>query len=235
MSGSFIQARRSCKRQFEHCRGGAGCRTTSGDHVQDHHDGTAGGDRSRFIRPVRIEPVGCDVNRRHWFNRYPRPTRCIHDQDYEFKKQFSELLSTYGVKSCSMTDNNPQANAVVERIHATIKNNTIRTLNIDDDDDRSACLPIIRFALRSAYHTMVKATPADIACGRSILFNISFKTDWVTQPKADLLELKLAPAKQNDKRVEHGYKTGESILLAHTGKYASAARYLQDRSQSGAS
>ena len=53
-----------------------------------------------------------------WFNRYPRPIRCIHDNGTEFTgEEFQELLRSYGVKAKTTTVKNPQANAIHERVH----------------------------------------------------------------------------------------------------------------------
>lgn len=56
-----------------------------------------------------------------WFNRYPRPVNCIHDNGTEFTgEEFQELLLSYGVKSKPTIVKNPQANTVHERAHFLI-------------------------------------------------------------------------------------------------------------------
>lgn len=53
-----------------------------------------------------------------WFNRYPRPVNCIHDNGTEFTgEEFQELLVSYGVKSKPTTVKNLQANTVHEQAH----------------------------------------------------------------------------------------------------------------------
>ncbi|OWY90382.1 Rapid-growth-like protein 25, partial [Phytophthora megakarya] len=44
-----------------------------------------------------------------WFNRYPRPERCIYDQGPEFRAEFQELLQSYGVEYAGNTAKKPQA------------------------------------------------------------------------------------------------------------------------------
>ena len=56
-----------------------------------------------------------------WFNRYPRPTYCIHDNGGEFiGSGFGEMLQSYGVLPKPTTVTNPQSNGVHERIHLVL-------------------------------------------------------------------------------------------------------------------
>ena len=52
-----------------------------------------------------------------WLSRYPRPKKLIMDNGNEFKKDFCPLLKAYGIKANRTTVKNPQANAVLERVH----------------------------------------------------------------------------------------------------------------------
>ena len=69
-----------------------------------------------------------------WFNRYPRPERCIYDQGSEFSTEFQELLCSYGVEYAGNTAKNPQANGVVERVHRSI-NDKLRSETVETDED----------------------------------------------------------------------------------------------------
>ena len=56
-----------------------------------------------------------------WLLRYPRPSKCIHDNGGEFLGwNFQELLTRAGIKSRPTTVKNLQSNAVCERMHKTI-------------------------------------------------------------------------------------------------------------------
>jgi transposase InsO family protein len=54
----------------------------------------------------------------------------IFDRGSEFKAEMTQILKTdYGIKLKAVTTRNPQANAIVERIHQTI-GNMIRTFEL---------------------------------------------------------------------------------------------------------
>lgn len=52
-----------------------------------------------------------------WFSRYPRCQRVVYDNGSEFKLYFQQLIESYGIKKKPTTIKNPQANAVLERVH----------------------------------------------------------------------------------------------------------------------
>ena len=58
---------------------------------------------------------------------------CGHDNGSEFMYQeFQELLSRYNIKSKSTTIKNPQAQALVERMHHTLANQ-LRVRVLEED------------------------------------------------------------------------------------------------------
>ena len=58
-----------------------------------------------------------------WLNRYPWPQKVILDRGTEFMAEFSKMIQDdYGIKKKPITKRNPQANAIVERVHQTIGN-----------------------------------------------------------------------------------------------------------------
>ena len=57
----------------------------------------------------------------YWFNRYPRPLYCLHDNGGEFIGEgFEEMLKSYGVQSQPTTVKNPQSNGAHERMHLVL-------------------------------------------------------------------------------------------------------------------
>eukprot|EP00957_Ditylum_brightwellii_P140576 10709900-Ditylum_brightwellii.AAC.1 len=53
-----------------------------------------------------------------WLSRYIRPGKCVHDNDGEFIGwKFQNMLQRVGVDNAPTTSQNPQANAVCERMH----------------------------------------------------------------------------------------------------------------------
>ncbi len=65
-----------------------------------------------------------------WFSRYPCCCYMIYNNESEFKLHFRDLCKTYGVKRKPTSIKNPQANAILEHIHAVFTN-MLRTAKLD--------------------------------------------------------------------------------------------------------
>ncbi len=65
------------------------------------------------------ECIACLVNKT-WLCRYPRCRYLIYDNGSEFKLHFEHLCDSYGIKRKQTTVKNPQANAVLERVHQVL-------------------------------------------------------------------------------------------------------------------
>ena len=64
-----------------------------------------------------------DTAERTWFTRYPYPNKVVLDRGKEFMAEFSQMIKNdYGIKPRPITTRNPQANAIIERVHQTIGN-----------------------------------------------------------------------------------------------------------------
>eukprot|EP00957_Ditylum_brightwellii_P030377 2300910-Ditylum_brightwellii.AAC.1 len=93
-----------------------------------------------------------------WLSRYPRSKYVIYDNGSEFKLHFESLCDDYGIKRKPTTIKNPQANAILERIHGVL-GNMIRTANLDksetvDPDMVDDVLTDAAWAVRSTHHTI---------------------------------------------------------------------------------
>ena len=70
-----------------------------------------------------------------WLTRYPWPKKITYDKGSEFKAEFEAMVvEEYGIKKRGITPRNPQANAILERIHQVI-GNMIKTFKIYDRED----------------------------------------------------------------------------------------------------
>jgi hypothetical protein len=98
-----------------------------------------------------------------WFSRYPCCQFSIADNGSEFKLHVRALCGTYGIKRMPTSVKNPQANAILERIHAVITN-MLRTAELDKAElvtasDIDVFLSDAAWAICSTYHTILKALP----------------------------------------------------------------------------
>ena len=117
-----------------------------------------------------------------WLSRYPRAKNIIYDNGSEFKLHSKSLCDSYGLKRKPTSIKNPQANAVLERIHAVVTN-MMRTSGLDSCDAITPqiiddFLLNVAWAIRSTYHTVLKTTPGAAVFGRDMLFDIPFLVDW---------------------------------------------------------
>jgi RNase H-like domain found in reverse transcriptase/Reverse transcriptase (RNA-dependent DNA polymerase)/Integrase zinc binding domain len=153
-----------------------------------------------------------------WLNRYPWPVQLIFDKGTEFMAEFAEMVQNdYGIKRKGTTVRNPQANAILERIHQTL-GNIIRTFDIynneglDPEDPWSGILGAAMFAIRATFHTTLQATPAQLVFGRDAILNSKFEADWnfIKANKQRLIHIN--NQKENKSRISHQYNINDEIL-----------------------
>ena len=79
-----------------------------------------------WVKIIKINQKSADkiihVVDQAWLSRYPWQTKVISDRGGEFMKEFEESLEEYGIEKKTITTRNPQANAILERVHQTIGN-----------------------------------------------------------------------------------------------------------------
>ena len=90
-----------------------------------------------------------------WLNRYPRPGIITFDSGSEFKAEFKKIMrEEFNLRVKAISVRNPQANAVIERIHQTL-GSKIKAFQVyarddmDEDDPWTGILSAVMFALRS--------------------------------------------------------------------------------------
>ncbi|TYZ69302.1 hypothetical protein PybrP1_003930 [[Pythium] brassicae (nom. inval.)] len=163
---------------------------------------------------------------------FPKPFQCTEAQkNYPANKH--ELLSINVVAdalSWLLYNDGADVKAYVQKcreckLHkdsngSEFKKDKVRALALEDDDNWNAALSNISYAPRSGHHTMLMASPGELAFGRNVLFEVAFEANWTEQHKAKLVQLKLASAKENDERVDHEYKPDDKMVLSYTGTRA---------------
>ena len=160
-----------------------------------------------------------NIVEQEWFARYPWPTQITFDRGTEFIGQdFQKMIKEdYGVKAKPITVRNPQANAIVERVHQVI-GNIIRTFElennyIDEANPWKAILSATAFAIRSTYHTTLQSTPGQLVFGRDMILNVKHEANWefIRTRKQQIINKNNKA--ENAKRVAHVYKQGDKVLL----------------------
>ena len=176
--------------------------------------------------------VGSLVNK-IWFSRYPRCQVIIYDNGSEFKLNFETLCDSYGLKRKPTSIKNPQANAILERMHQVIMT-MLRTTELDmantvAPSDIADFLTDAAWAVRSTYHTVLKASPGAAIFGRDMLFDIPFLADWNKIGDHRQRQTDRNTERENKSRVDWDYKIGDRVLLRKEGILRKAeSKYHKD-------
>ena len=135
----------------------------------------------------------------------------------EFKKMIKE---DYGITQKLISTRNPQANAILERVHQTIGNmfrtRQIHKIELDEDEPWSGTLAAIAFSVRATVHTTLQHSPMHLVFGRDPFLNIRHEVDWRLVNKRRQDRIKKNNVKENKKRIEHEYSIGDKILIKNS-------------------
>ena len=160
-----------------------------------------------------------NIAEQEWFSRYPWPTQVTFDRGSEFiGKDFQKMIKQdYGVKAKPITVRNPQANAIVERVHQVI-GNIIRTFELeenylDEEDPWKGILSATAFAVRSTFHTTLQNSPGQLVFGRDMILNIKHTANWEYIKKRKQKLIDKNNQRENSKRTQYEYKVGDLVLL----------------------
>ena len=165
--------------------------------------------------------VVANIVEQTWLTRYPWPQEVIFDRGTEFMAEFTNMLvNDYGITKKPITKRNPQANAILERVHQTI-GHMIRTFpvqELDQIDPWKGILSAVAFAVRSTIHRTTQATPMQLVFGRDAILNIQFRANWKKIKDRKQKIINLNNAKENSKRIPHQYKVGDKVLIKQDQK-----------------
>ena len=98
----------------------------------------------------------------------------------------------------------------------------LRTAKIDmadsvDASDIDTFLTNASWAIRSTYHTVLKASPGAAIFGRDMLFDIPYIADWNKIGDYRQRQTDLNTTRENQQRVDYDYKVGDKVLIRKDG------------------
>jgi hypothetical protein len=73
------------------------------------------------------------------------------------------------------------------------------------------------WAIRSTYHTVLKASPGAAIFGRDMLFDIPFVADWHKIGDYWQCQTDRSNIRENNKHVDYDYKVGDKVLIRKDG------------------
>ena len=110
----------------------------------------------------------------------------------------------------------------------------LRTAEIDmansvAPSDIATFLTNAAWAIRSTYHTVLKASPGAAIFGRDMLFDIPFLADWNKIGDFRQHQTDRNTERENKTRVDYDYKSGDKVLIRKDGILRkSESRYDSD-------
>jgi hypothetical protein len=172
------------------------------------------------IREIKTKTadVIAGVLEQAWLTRYPWPSKLIFDRGNEFKAEVNKMITNdYGIKAKPITTRNPQANAILERVHQTI-GNMIRTFQVydndslDDNDPWSGILAAVSAAVRSTYSTTTQATPMQLVFGCDAIMNLKFVADWTYIRNRKQRIIRQNNISENAKRTQYEFNVADKVM-----------------------
>ena len=183
---------------------------------------------TRWIEIVRVHSKDSEnvalLFDRWWINRYPRPSKVIHDSGTEFSSEFRELLESTGIEDVTTTVKNPRANAILERVHDVIgnmlrtydfENQVIDNWGADKQDPLDGFLQAVAFAIRATYQTSIGTSPAALAFGRDMFFPTKYVANWKLMKQMRRKQMENGRDRENRKRIPHKYRVNDLVLIRH--------------------
>jgi hypothetical protein len=112
-------------------------------------------------------------------------------------------------------------NAILEHIHAVLGNmlhtSKLNMAKMVKPSDIDVFLSNATWAVRSTYHTVLKASPGAAIFGQDMLFDILFTADLqkIGEHRQRLTDLN--NSRENKGRIDYDYKVGQKVLLRKEG------------------
>ena len=154
-----------------------------------------------------------------WLSRYPWPAQVIHDNGGEFiGHEFQDMLRTLGITAKPTTVKNPQANAIVERLHKTMADILRVMLHVDPPHNEPDATNMIDNALATVVHASrcavnhtMQTSPGGMVFNRDMMINVPLISNLaaIGNRRQQLVDENLR--RVNAKRIDHNYSVGDWV------------------------
>ena len=114
-----------------------------------------------------------DLFHNSWLARYPRQQFIVFNNGGKFKRELKQMCENYSIKAQPTTSHNPQANAIMERVHKVV-NDMLRSFDLEneeleDDNPFDYFLQIAAWVMRITFHTTLQANPCQLVFERVMI------------------------------------------------------------------
>ena len=155
----------------------------------------------------------------NWLARYPWPAQIIHNNGGEFiGHEFQDMMRTLGITSKPTTVKNPQANAIVERLHKTMADVLPVMLHVNPPEDELAVTNMIDNALATVVHASrcavnhtMKTSPGAMVFNRDMMVDVPLISNLIAigGQRQQLVDENLR--RTNAKRINHNYSVNDMV------------------------
>ena len=147
-----------------------------------------------------------------WLTRYPLPNIINIHRGKELLAKFKTMIANnYGILCNSISIRNPQANAIVERVHQTIGNIIhtfiIQEMDLDNKSPWEGILSSTMFAIQSTVHTTSQHTPSQLVFGLDAMLNINQEANWQLIKQHKQVVINKGNQKETSGKQSHEYHT----------------------------
>jgi hypothetical protein len=116
---------------------------------------------------------------------------------------------------------NPRANGILEHVHQVL-GQMLCTAELDMADSATpdgvdVFLDNTALAIRSTYHTVLKASPGAAIFGQDMIFDILFVADWRKIGERRQSLTNRGNQRKNAKRIDYNYKVSDKVLVINEG------------------
>eukprot|EP00644_Phytophthora_capsici_P009261 jgi/Phyca11/106938/e_gw1.13.851.1 len=84
------------------------------------------------------------------------------------------------------------------------------------------------FAVRASYHSILNASPGQLIFGQDMISRQLYESNWSYMSKRHFDAILADNDKENDKRLEHFYKRGDSVMLRVPKSFRAKTKRVAD-------
>ena len=152
-----------------------------------------------------------------WLRRYPRPpSRVIFDLGGEFDNGvFHDLCTKWYVNPTPITNKNPRANAIVERMHRVL-GDMLRVQLVtyhEHDDPIRDMTSAAAYAIRATVHGVTKYTPSQLVYAKDMILRTTVEASVELVRQRREAAIQHNNRRENKRRVAYRYKKGDKVLI----------------------
>ena len=93
----------------------------------------------------------------------------------------------------------------------------LQEYKLDETNPFKEFLIAIAYAIRSTYHTTLKATPAQLLYGHEMILPVQFITDWALIAQCKQEDIHKSTARKNKMHISYAYNIGDKVFLDISG------------------